>query len=881
MGVLKKYLFIIIFLVLIGVIFIGLIIYGSQIEEIKPGDGFVSSFRKVRVLASNEKWEETGISVDEISKKDKVILTISGEIFLCGGDDGSEKSEILVHASKCFGGISPNYPSEQEFLAKIDKKNPYGTYDWNSICNSVGGFDTEMKYEKIQNMKISQHDFLQFSLIPKEKIVTSCSNIPSDIIFANTPQLNSSQCREFEMENQKISRIINNDPSPRGNKLFWTNVEFNKWFVGSFADFRFDPNNPDVNDPNLKKDNLRNFNCSSLNPNLNNFLRSETLEINTSCNFFHRLGGGYKMSSYKKIKDGEEYAELLLAKIGGNEDWGSVGKACLANGSSNSKCTSSDGSKSKALRLNFPYEIKESNVFNDDLFLIIDDDENTYFNNLGGYNVSIFHTCPRSNGKSLYIYVGDEVPTQDVLNNSSSSNQLLELITNNDGEIDISSFIKSQNPGHKIFFIVKDNGDGYQNNKGSYEIQIEIESVPSLISDIMRWLIDPIKEFLGRNPDKNGIYQNGIVKDFYDGLINNGIRDIIRALILIFVFITSISFVVGITELKFSELMKMLFKISFILILLTDTSWEFLNKNFFNMFWFGAEYLVSAFAKFFGENENYDYNSVFIFFDRSIGYLFNWKNLIRFLSLICGGFFNPLNFFVAIVIGKGLFNIITAFFKGVVLYVSALIVSGFLIAISPIFICFILFKNTYQFFDTWIKQLIMYTTVPALFFIVVGFLNEILFFSIFQIFNFGTYTECLLPISFGGGLDICILYFPMPFANNTISLNLDESYADMVTSIIPVSLMHLINFAIISKAYLFTLEIIPILASMVFGGSPRFSVTDVANEGVEGMKYAIGMDQGSLRRRNANQTKIPKGQYKDDSKGAIRAGFKTDNTGGE
>ena len=62
-------------------------------------------------------------------------------------------------------------------------------------------------------------------------------------------------------------------------------------------------------------------------------------------------------------------------------------------------------------------------------------------------------------------------------------------------------------------------------------------------------------------------------------------------------------------------------------------------------------------------------------------------------------------------IGRGLVNILIAFFLGVSVYVSSLIVSGFLIAISPIFICFILFKNTYQFFDTWIKQLIMYTTV--------------------------------------------------------------------------------------------------------------------------------------------------------------------------
>lgn len=873
MGVLKKYLFLIVFLVLIGVIFLGLVIYGSQIEEIKPGDGFSSSFKKVKVNASSEKWEETGIIVNELMAKTQINLYINGNIFLCGGDNGFEEKEILIHSTKCLGGINPNYPSEADFIRAIDKKNPYSSYNWSSICASTGGrFEPSMKYEKINNMKISQNDFVQFSLIPTNKIIGSCSNIPSDIIFANTPNLNVSECRAFEMENEKISRIVSNDPSPRGNKFFLGPSFFN-WYIGNFADFRYEFDNPEITDANLKKDNIKTFSsCLNTNSNLNNFLRLETLEINQFCKTFFGLTG----SSYFKINDKEEYAEHLVAKIGGNTDWGSSGKLCLHTGDANGSCFNRRFAGS--LRLNFPYEIKQNNIFNDDLLLIVEDDEMLYYDNVGGYNVSVLHTCPRSNGKSLYLYVGDSPPDDGRIffNTNPVMPNLLELITNDDGEIDISAFIRSQDPAHKIFLIIKDNGDGYQNNKGSYDVEFEVESVPTIISDIMNWLIDPIKEFLGRNPDSNRVFQNGIVKDFYDGLINQGIRDIVRYIILIFVFITAISFVIGITEMKFFELMKMVFKLSFVLVLLNDSSWEFLNKNFFNMFWFGAEYLVSAFAKFFGENTNYDYNSVFIFFDRSIAYLFNWKNFIRFLSLICAGFFNPINFFIAIVIAKGLIDILHAFFKGVVLYVSALIVSGFLIAISPIFICFILFKNTYQFFDTWIKQLIMYTTVPALFFIVVGFLNEILFFSIFQILNFGVYTECLLPISFGGGLDICLLYFPMPFANNTISLNMDDSYADMVTSIIPVSLMHVINFAIIGKAYLFTLEIIPILASMIFGGSPRFSVTDVANQGVDAMKYAVGIDKDSLQRRKDNKTRIPKGEYKEEEKN-IRVGANFEN----
>lgn len=844
MEILKKYLFLIIFLVLAGVVFIALIIYGSQIEEIKPGEGFTSFSRKVNVQADNPIWTDPGIFLSELKTKNPIKVILTGSVSLCN-------NQYDYQLDAAYSSVTNDYKNSANIFesGNLTNYNPFNTNTITGIVSNTGLYSFTSS-----SVRLSKYDTLEFQLKPKSRFINSCQNIPSDIIFGNTLGANLEQCDQMGVLGSDMGNIINNDPSPEGNKL--VKLGSTTWIVGADSDFRLN-RDPGI-DNKYTKDDLSSINCNNRSL-FNNLRKNSTFDLNTKCQTFVRDSGQSTGQAYSYFFDSTEnqaYAELLIANI--YDISSSSYKLCLHNNQKGT-CSSSGGSvKSRSLKLNHKYVLDTDYTPSQVLVIGLNFNGNDTGVYTGGYNVIINHECRRVNGQSLFLYISETEPAASAINNSSDPN-LFELNTaNSDGEIDLTSILSGYTnlENKKIFLMIKDNGDGYANNTGNYTVEFEIESIPSLITDIMDWLLGPIKDFFGRNKDSDGVYQNGVIKDFYTGLLDSGIRSVVNAILVLFITFLSLGFSIGVIEMKFNELFKLIMKAALVLTLTTDMSWNFLNKNFFNLFWFGSEYLVKSYSRFFGELNSHDFGSIFIFFDKSVAYIFNWHNLVRYLSLICGGFFNPLNWLIAVIIAKGLVNIVSAFLMSIILYVSAIIASGFLIAVSPIFLCFILFKTTFQYFDTWLKQLIMYTTVPAIFFIIIGFLNEILFLSIYQIFSFGVYKECVLPITFLPGLDLCILSFPIPFANSSMSFDMDASYPDMVTSIIPISFMHLITFAIVSKFYLIIISCAGTLGSMIFGGSPQHDLTDVAKTGEESMKYLIGMDQDSIERRRDNRTKL-------------------------
>ena len=96
-------------------------------------------------------------------------------------------------------------------------------FNWLSICQS-GSFAQYMNYIPT-NFKVSQYDELKFKLIPQEKIIKSCQNMPDDIFFANTIQKSKDRCLEMSYENKSIFQIINNF-QPSFYIIFWIRFFF-------------------------------------------------------------------------------------------------------------------------------------------------------------------------------------------------------------------------------------------------------------------------------------------------------------------------------------------------------------------------------------------------------------------------------------------------------------------------------------------------------------------------------------------------------------------------------------------------------------------------------------------------------------------------------
>ena len=521
---------------------------------------------------------------------------------------------------------------------------------------------------------------------------------------------------------------------------------------------------------------------------------------------------------------------------------------------SNSNCkttpnySNATGIAKSSLRLNYDYKIDKQGILDNELFLSIANDDNRYANSYGGYNVEILKSCPRYNGEDLYYYIGN-TPPNDV--NDGNVKHVKSLSQDNGKFI-----IENPTSSGKLYFLIADpkktppyGTNTHGENMGEYDISFTVNSTPTWVSDMVSVIVTPLKTLImgvsGPNSGETGP-TSGIAFDMYHSILDSGLRTFARLLMVMFITILGLGFILGIIEIKTNELLIIIFKIGVVSALLTNTSWIFFNKYLLNIFWYGADDMIVKFMGFYNSNSSYNYNASFMFLDKTVGTLLQWENFIRIFSLLAFGFINPLSWFLFTLIIDGCWNILVAAFKGIILYCVCLVINGFLIALAPIFLCFLLFKQTFRFFDTWIKQLISNMFLITFYFLAIGMINEIMFFLLHKVLNYGVYKQCILAINISP-LKLCLMQFPMPFPVDAFTeLN---SNVNAVENGLPMSFMDVIIFYIVCRVSNIIIDICVQLAQIVSGASMAFSASRVMQHAVEAGKYTVGMDRESVDRR--------------------------------
>ena len=538
-----------------------------------------------------------------------------------------------------------------------------------------------------------------------------------------------------------------------------------------------------------------------------------------------------------------------------------------AGGSSNNCKTAvnysnEEGIAKSSLRLNYDYKVEKEDILDSELFLAIANDDNRYENSYGGYNVQISKSCPRYDGKDLYLYIGDTPPPKSV---KEIANYQASTLKKEDNFV-----IENSNASGKLHFLIADPkkpvpAAGYDNsthdeNMGEYKVSFVVSSTPTWVSDSVRILVDPLQTLImGVSTNSSGQTgpTSGIAYDMYHSIIDSGIRTFARLLMVMFIIIVSMGFVLGIIEIKTNELLIIIFKIGAVSALLTDTSWEFFNKYLLNIFWYGADDIIMKFMDFYNGKSSYKYNASFAFLDKTVGTLLQWENIVRIFSLLGLGFINPLSWFLFIAIIGGVLNILQSCFKGIILYCICLVINGFLIALTPIFICFMLFKQTFRFFDTWIKQLMSNMFLIVFYFLAIGMINEMIFFLLYKVLNYGVYSKCILGINIGD-LKLCLMQFPMPFPVNALT-ELTSS-GSQIEDGLPISFMDIVTFYIVCKMSNILVSVCSSLSQIFSGASMAFSASTVMQHVVNAGKYTIGRDDASIKRRKDAIKKVDKKQ---------------------
>ena len=294
---------------------------------------------------------------------------------------------------------------------------------------------------------------------------------------------------------------------------------------------------------------------------------------------------------------------------------------------------------------------------------------------------------------------------------------------------------------------------------GEYYISVEKESDESPVSGFLSSILKEIMDYLFDNDKTNP--RNGIVPKVFKNLVlDTKFITAVRALLVFYVAFTGISFITGLAQFNQKEAITRIFKISIVVILISDKSWEIFNTYLFRFFTVGSLELIARISSSmngsitFSEQEFLNNPAiVFNVFDEPFKQLFSSQVWAKIASLI---FANLLGFLIAIIVIFAIVIYAVCIAKVLMLYLISVISLGILFIVSPIFICFILFNFTKPFFDAWFKQMLSFALQPVFVVTAVAFLNSLLMTALYITLGFTACKVCLFGFSIIG-IDVCFI----------------------------------------------------------------------------------------------------------------------------
>ncbi|MFM7558001.1 MAG: type IV secretion system protein, partial [Alphaproteobacteria bacterium] len=266
---------------------------------------------------------------------------------------------------------------------------------------------------------------------------------------------------------------------------------------------------------------------------------------------------------------------------------------------------------------------------------------------------------------------------------------------------------------YKLTFRIKDVNSVVTDNNGEYEIEIFSNKFDNDASTgIVKKILDLItSQFFEKADDpttSDNEYKPGILKDFYTQLTSHLLfKTVVNIAIVMSITFFGMGFLMGVSEIKHSEIMKILLKIGFIYLFVSPTiGWVWYNKFFVQLFTSATDYLTFSVALIFGNAESIsnkiltnDFSDKSILFastDRILTILFSDAVIAKVGALIFSSIFGWL-YFVLIV--YTFINYIYAIANTILLFITCQITTIVLLIIGPFFFIFLLFKITKDMFD--------------------------------------------------------------------------------------------------------------------------------------------------------------------------------------
>ena len=285
--------------------------------------------------------------------------------------------------------------------------------------------------------------------------------------------------------------------------------------------------------------------------------------------------------------------------------------------------------------------------------------------------------------------------------------------------------------GGRAYFKILDRY--YDDNSGLYYVALK-RGFDQAIQPPIAWTIDIVTTQLNQTAE---VLFNTI-------LSNSEYLSSLRAVILLYIIISGIMFLGGMLEMSEKELINMLIRLTIVMQLLTtETSWQFFDQYFFQLFTSGLTEILNLIVSTFNHGEK----GGLLFFDQFIELLFSYETWLKVISLIVSV---PSGIVVAMMIAVAFCTFAFAIVQAVTLYLLALIATSILIMLGPIFIPFLLFNKTRALFEGWLTRFAQYFFQPIIVFASISMFGQMVVTKIYQILGFRScYEDYLFFDMFG------------------------------------------------------------------------------------------------------------------------------------
>lgn len=416
--------------------------------------------------------------------------------------------------------------------------------------------------------------------------------------------------------------------------------------------------------------------------------------------------------------------------------------------------------------------------------------------NLGGLNVNITRNgCTYNDGSRLQYGIGEPdpktdeknpvylLPTQWIdittaqlsitkLDNTSMiapvSGKLFLRIKPEDFE---NSFLPVCAPSDLICKQTAQNVPNLYNSanrSGQYYVKVATQNNTTGVQKNLSSVVALIRSYLFGDPANAS--STGLVQTIFNNLVSDsGMIQSIRALLVLYVAWTGLSFMLGLAHFTQKEGVTRLVKIGIVVTLISPNSWEYFNTTVFKFFTDGALelliYITSSPQKTNAQIQALLENPVLIFdtFEEPFGILFSRVTWIKASALLISNPFGII-MFVVIVIAAFLYAITMV--KAIMAYLVSIMAIAILLMMAPIFISFVLFQYTKKMFDTWWKLLLAMTFQPILIFTTLTMMSYLLLAALQMSLGFSVCRVCFFQITIPAIVDTgCLISWYVTLLN--------------------------------------------------------------------------------------------------------------------